>query len=431
MSRSRTFVQGLIGVVAVGALAALSGCAPTPQSTPTPEPTAAPESPAPDPYAGPIAFVGDELDWFLLSAEEISGLLPDVGDVSPAVPSLIQVSDGGGYEPDPSICNAVYAEASLGSIGARSVTWTTTVSEGRDGWLHVMQFADEAAATARMDQYAQAAEQCGEFTFGGAPSSFASSTAEGDGGVRAITGSLILTYPGGDGHSLYKTYSSVGNVVVEMWQPFTGEPAFDTEAAAAQLRDRASEARAKLIDELTENPPVPVDVPAADPAAPWSEWEITTAGVGPVRLGVELDEAIAAVPGARVDKPEWVGGTTRLTSPDESASLLLWTQEGTSVVSAVSVGVGNVAGEPTHEGASLPSAGGVRIGDPVSAATAAFPEGTALRIVSSGEYFYEWSSREGVVMRFRLDRDSTADAAAVITGITVDDATLAKPLIFG
>jgi hypothetical protein len=150
-----------------------------------------------------------------------------------------------------------------------------------------------------------------------------------------------------------------------------------------------------------------------------------------VRLGVELDEAIAAVPGARVDKPEWVGGTTRLTSPDESASLLLWTQEGTSVVSAVSVGVGNVAGEPTHEGASLPSAGGVRIGDPVSAAAAAFPEGTALRIISSGEYFYEWSSREGVVMRFRLDRDSTADPAAVITGITVDDATLAKPLIFG
>ncbi len=95
MSQSRRFGRGLIGVVAFGALVALSGCVPTPQSTPTPEPTAAPESPAPDPYAGPIAFVGDELDWFLLSAEEISGLLPDVGDVSPAVPSVIQVSARG------------------------------------------------------------------------------------------------------------------------------------------------------------------------------------------------------------------------------------------------------------------------------------------------------------------------------------------------
>jgi hypothetical protein len=430
MSRSKTVVWGLIGVVAGGVLAVLSGCAPTPQSTPTPEPTVS-ESPAPDPYAGPIAFVGDELDWFLLSAEEISGLLPDVGDVSPAVSSLIQVSDGGGYEPDPAICNAVYAEASLGSIGARTVRWTTTEPEGREGWLHVMQFADEAAATARMDQYAQAAEQCGEFTFGRAPSSYASSTAEGDGGVRAIAGSLILTYPGGDGHSLYKTYSSVGNVIVEMWQPFTGEPAFDTEAAASLMRDRASEARANLIDELTENPPVPVDVPAADPAAPWSEWEITTAGVDPVRLGVELDEAIAAVPGARVAEPEWPGAPTRLISADGSASLVLWTQDESTVVAGVSVGIANVAGDLTHDGASLPSADGVRVGDPLSAAVSAFPQGTALRIVSSGEYFYEWSSREGVVMRFRLDRDSTLDDAAVITGVTVEDATLRKGLIFG
>ncbi|WP_136042327.1 MULTISPECIES: sensor domain-containing protein [unclassified Microbacterium] len=430
MSRSKTFVRGLIGVVAAGALVALSGCAPTPQSTPTPEPTVS-ESPAPDPYAGPIAFVGDELDWFLLSAEEISGLLPDVGDVSPAVPSLIQVSDGGGYEPDPAICNAVYAEASLGSIGARSVTWTSTIPEGREGWLHVLQFADEAAATARMDQYAEAAEQCGSFEYGGAPSSFASSTVEGDGGVRAIAGSLVLTYPEGGGYSLYKSYSSVGNVIVEMWQPFTGEPAFDTEAAAALLRDRASEARAKLIDELTENPPVSVDVPAADPAAPWSEWEITTAGVGPVRLGAELDEAIAAVPGARVAEPEWPGAPTRLISADGSASLVLWTQDESTVVAGVSVGIANVAGDLTHDGASLPSADGVRVGDPLSAAVSAFPQGTALRIVSSGEYFYEWSSREGVVMRFRLDRDSTLDAAAVITGVMVEDATLRKGLIFG
>lgn len=295
----------------------------------------------------------------------------------------------------------------------------------------MLQFADEAAATARMDQYAQAAEECGAFEYGGAPSSFASSTAEGEGGVRAIAGSLVLACPEGGGYSLYKSYSSVGNVIVEMWQAFTGEPAFDTDAAAALLRDRASEARTKLIDELTANPPVPADVPAADPAAPWSEWEITTAGVGPVRLGVELDEAIAAVPGARVEEPERAGGTTRLISPDESASLVLWTQDESTVVAGVSVGIANVAGDRTHDGASLPSAGGVRIGDPVSAAAAAFPEGTALRIVSSGEYFYEWSSREGVVMRFRLDRDSTADAAAVITGITVDDATLGKAPVFG
>ena len=430
MSRTLSFGKGLIGTLSISAVIALSGCAPTPPP-PTPKPTAAPESPAPDPYDGPIAFVGDELDWFLLSAEEIAGVLPDVGEVSPAVASLVQVSDGGGYEPVPAICNAVYAEVSIGSIGARSVTWTSALPEDRDGWFHVLQFADEEAATARMDQYVAAAEQCAEFQFGG-PSSFASSTVEGEGGVRAVAGSLILTYPEGGGHSQYKGYASVGNVIVEMWQPFTGDPRFDAEAAAALLRDRMSEARAKLVAALTADPPAPAETAApADPAAPWSEWEVTAAGVGPVRLGMELDAAIASVPDVTVEESAWPGGPTRLVSPDGSASLVLLTHEGGSVVAAVSVGDANVHGGRTHDGAALPSASGVKVGDPVSSAFSTFPEGTALRVVSSAEYFYEWSTREGVVLRFRLDRDSAQQSDAVITGITVEDATLDKPPVYG
>ncbi len=428
MSQKLSVGKSVIGALAVGVLVALAGCAPTPQSTP--EPSTAPVAPTPDPYAGPIAFVGDELDWFLLSADEIAAMLPDVGEVSPAVSSLIQVSDGGGPEPVPAICSALAAETSLGSIGARSVTWTTA-EEGSDGWLHVLQFADEEAAKARMDQYVDAAAQCVEFEFGG-PATFASSTAEGDGGIRALAGSLIITYSTGGGHSLYKSYVSVGNVIVEVWQPFTGEPAFDAEAAAALLRDRAEEARRMLIDELTANPPAPVDTPAAaDPAAPWSAWQITPVGVGPVQLGVELDEAIAAAPGARIQEPEWEGGPTRLIAADDSASLLLETQEGGTLVSALTVGIANTVGDRSDDGAALPSADGVKVGDPVSVAVAAFPEGTDLRIVSSGEYFYEWSTREGVTLRFRLDRDSVGDDGAVITGITLEDATLRTALIFG
>ena len=187
-----------------------------------------------------------------------------------------------------------------------------------------------------------------------------------------------------------------------------------------------------LIDELTANPPAPVDTPAAaDPAAPWSAWQITPVGVGPVQLGVELDEAIAAAPGARIQEPEWEGGPTRLIAADDSASLLLETQEGGTLVSALTVGIANTVGDRSDDGAALPSADGVKVGDPVSVAVAAFPEGTDLRIVSSGEYFYEWSTREGVTLRFRLDRDSVGDDGAVITGITLEDATLRNPLIFG
>ena len=67
-----------------------------------------------------------------------------------------------------------------------------------------------------------------------------------------------------------------------------------------------------------------------------------------------------------------------------------------------------------------------RIGAPLTEAVAAFPEGTFLRVVSSGEYFYEWSTREGGTIRFRADRDFS-DPAAVITGVTVEDATLRTP----
>lgn len=118
-------------------------------------------------------------------------------------------------------------------------------------------------------------------------------------------------------------------------------------------------------------------------------------------------------------------------SPDGSASILLEVRDAGTVVAAISVGTANVAGERIDDGEALPNADGVKVGDPVSAAVSAFPEGTALRIVSSGEYFYEWSTREGVALRFRLDRDSAESDGAVITGITVEDATLARVPVFG
>lgn len=427
MSRSRSIIKTTVGAAVAGTVLALAACAPAPESTPTPQPTPTATATA-DPYAGPLHFVGDELTWFLPTSAEISDMLPSVGDVSAPSTSLVSVSDGGGPEPRPAVCSALLAEASLGSVGARTMTWTTAAPAEREGWLHVLQFADEAAAQARMDQYAQAAEQCVEFEYGDA-SSFVSSSEDGEGGVRAIAGSLTL--PGGndDGWNQYKGFASVGNVIVSFWQPFAGEPDFDTAKAAALLRDRASEARAMLIDELTANPPTPAPTPAAaDPSTPWGEWEISAAGVGPVPLGVDVAEAIASVPDASVEESDW-GGPTRLIAADGSASLLLWAEDD-DVVSGISVGIANVSGDRTHDGAGLPAAGGVRVGDPVSAGIAAFPEGTTIRVVSSGEFFYESASRDGITLRFRADREAT-DPAALITGILVEDATRRTPLNFG
>ncbi|MFJ6534289.1 hypothetical protein [Microbacterium sp. NPDC091662] len=428
MSTQLSFSRGTLGLLAVGVLLALSGCTPAPQSTPKPTPS--PEASAPAPYDGPVVFVGDELDWFLPDSEEISGLLPDVGEVAAPTPSLIQISDGGGPDPVPAICSTFVYEPSLRSVGARSVTWTSSLPDERDGWLHVLQFADEAAAQALMDQYVDAAQQCAEFTYGG-PSTFASTVRESDDGVRAVAGSLVVDDGFGGGNRLYLGYATVGNVVVNFWQPFSGDGAFDSVQAAEFLRDKASDARKQLVEELTANPPEPSETPpAADPAAAWSTWEVTDRGVGPILLGSELEDAIAAVPGAKVIRPEWDGGQTRLVSPDGSASLLLWTDDGGTVVAAVSVGFANVSDEPREDPAALPAAGDVRIGDTVAEAMSAFPGGTSVRIVSSGEYFYDWTTREGALIRFRVDRDAM-DPAAVITGILTEDATLRQIPDFG
>ncbi|MEV8251909.1 hypothetical protein AB0O87_13415 [Microbacterium sp. NPDC076768] len=427
MSKSMPFVRGLLGALTVGALAVVAGCAttPEPQATSTPSASAAPETP--EPYAGPIAFVGDELEWFLFSADEITAIFPNVGNVNAPDAAFEQISDGGGPNPDPEICSALIAEPSLGSIGTRSVSWTSSASDDQDGRLEVLQFADEEAVQSRMDQYVKAASQCGEFRFNNA-STFDSTVLDSEDGVQAIAGSLVID---SGSYQSYQGYAAVGNVLVSFWQPFTGDSALDSDAVAASLMERASEAKTKLIDELTANPPVPAEVPSeVDASAPWSEWQITAAGVGPIRLGVELDEAIASVPDARVEEPEWEGGPTRLVSPDGNASVVLQRAEGQSAVSAIAVGFANVAGDRNHDGAALPSADGVRVGDPVAAAVEAFPEGTMLRVVSSAEDFYVWSTREGVLLRFRADRDVTEEGA-VITGIQVEDATLQKAPVFG
>lgn len=422
MSAGWSFSRSVLGALTVGAIVALSGCAPAPQVTP--KPTPATQSPAPEPYDGPLVFVGDQLDWLLPSADEIAGLLPDVGEVGSPSSSLIQISDGGGPELSPAVCNLFLYEPSQTSIGARSVTWNSSRPEGSDGWMHVLQFADEATAQGLMDLYVEVAKQCAEFTYGSGASTFESTTLDSGDGIRAVTGALVIDDGFGGGHRLYQGYASVGNVLVNFWQPFTGEAAFDSERAATFLSDLASDARSRLIDELTANPPTPAPTPpAADPAAAWSTWQVSATGIGPIVLGSDLDEAIAAVPGATVIRPEWEGGQTWIVSPDGSASVLLWTDAGDSVVDAASVGFANVANEPGDDPAALPAVGDVRIGDAVGEARDAFPGGTSIRIVSSGEYFYQWTTREGAAIRFRVDRDAV-DPSAVITGILTEDATL-------
>lgn len=427
MARLRSLTTTAIGVVAVGSLLALSACAPEPEPTPTA--TTAPETPAPEPYAGPLNFVGDELDLLLLSPDELTGLLPGITDVGTSSSLLEQISDGGGPQPAPEICSTLFVEQSLRSVGSRTVSWAVPGdTEGGVGRLSVLQFPDEAHAVARMDQLVDAAEQCSTFDYNG-PATFDAVVKEQSENARALAGTTTLPEIEG-GRSDFQAFASVGNVLVQLWQPVTGGDVVDADAAATLLQVRAEEARAALIEELTENPPQSPEVSPVDASAPWSEWEIDTAGAGPIRLGDEIDAAIAAVPGADVVEPEYDGGPWKLVHPDGTDSLLVQSVEGGASVASVTAGNVRSLDETAQDGAALPSMAGVRVGDPVAEAIAALPGGTTVTVVSSGDDWYDVATRDGRLFRFSADRD-VVDPESLIVGITVEDATRRPELVFG
>lgn len=430
MPRSRPSITILVGVIAAASILVLAACAPEPEPAATETATAAPETPAPEPYAGPLHFVGDELDWFLLTADEIAATIPGSADIAEPDAALVQVSDGFGSVLQPEICTVFLTEASLGSIGARTVAWTGAAGDQQDGVLRVLQFADEAQARNRMDDYAAAAGACSDFSIDGQASSYAHTVVDDGDGVRAMAGSLRFQQEAGadDQWNTYFGIASVGNVLVEFWQPFAGEPTLDDAAAAELLSDRVAQARDRLVEELTATPPAAEeDMPDVDPAAPWAHWEIGFDGIGPLRVGEELDDVLAAAPGAEI--VDTGIGESQLTSPEGSTRLTVTPEENGSAVAALRAGVIGLYGEAPPDGSVLPRAGGVGVGDPVASAVAAFPQGTAVRIVSAGLYSYEVATRDGRVILFHSDREVAEDGATIV-GITAEDGTLRREYTF-
>lgn len=428
MDRRRRARSGVAVVVIVtGVMAALAGCVPEPD----PRPSASAPAPAPDPtpYDGPLTFVGDELDSLLLTTDEITALLPGATDVSAPSATLHQISDGGGTASTPAICDALYVEQSLGTVGARVIEWTTpTDPESGGGNLMALQFADPEQAAARMDQLVQAATDCARFTKE-APATFDSVVLDEVDGVRACAGTLIDDAAGYD-LRLFQGFTAVGNVLVALWQPFVGDAAYDAQAVADILQERAVQARADLIADLTENPPVGDEEPVTDASRPWSEWQVSGDGVGPILLGDTVDVAVAAAGGTPA-APSFEGGPWIVSNAEGTGSILIQSAEGADTVWYITVGTRrSAAPETSQDGAALPARGDIRVGAPVADAITAFPGGTIVDVASSGEDYYAVATRDGRVYRFDTEGDA-ADQGTVIIGITVEDATRRMAPRFG
>lgn len=412
-------VRSAFGILGIGAILALTACAPPAEPSSSPSPM--PETSSPEPYAGPVAFVGDELSWLLPSSDDIIALIPSATEVSEPSDELEQTSDGGGPEFAPAICGVLYMEQTLGSVGTRTVSWSMpSDDEFSFNSVIAMQFADEAHVAARMDQLERAVSECGQFDYDG-PQSFESVVAEEDDGVRALAGTLNPD-PSSEGWRVFHGFAAVGNTLVHLRTSLPDAAPIDAVAAAELLQATAIDAKSELVDSLTATPPAEPTDPTGDASASWSEWTITGSGVGPIRLGDTYDDAVASLPDAAVTPPAYEGGPWIFTSPDGTSSLSVTATEGGSI-SEMTVGAVSDEEDLGIDGATSPHALDVRIGDPVSAAVAAFPSGTRVHVTSSGQWAYFVADRGGRLLMFHTTRDDADSTEARIIGITTADTT--------
>lgn len=416
--------RAALGVVGVGALLALTACAPSPGPSPSSSPT--PEASSPEPYSGPVAFVGDELSWLLPSAGDITALIPSASEVSAPSDALEQTSDGGGPEFAPAICGVLFMEQTLDSLGTRTSSWSMpSDTEYSFNSVIAMQFADEAHVAARMDQLERAAAECGEFDYDGL-NTFESVVANEEDGVRALAGTMNDD-PASDGWRVFHGFAAVGNTLVHLRTSLPDAAPIDAAAAAELLQATAIDAKSELIESLTETPPTGATEPVGDASTPWAEWSITGTGIGPIRLGETYDDVVATLPDAAVTPPAYEGGPWIFTSPDGASSFSA-TAADSGAISEITVGAVSDEEDAGADGATSPHALDVRNGDPVSSAVAAFPSGTRVHVVSSGQWAYFVADREGRLLIFHTTREDTDSTEARIIGITTADTTLRADL---
>lgn len=407
-----------LSAIAVGTGLVLLGCTPAP---PEPKPTGSPSPSAtaePVAYDGPMMFVGDEIDDFLLSPEEIADLLPDVSEVTEPFDGTEMYADGSGEQYEPAICQALLLEQQVRATGARSVEWKVGDSdELGPGTLRVIQLGSVGQAEERIEQLREAADGCASFQGDGASTFTDVATVERD-GVRALAGVLRVNASSYDWNAFY-AYAQVGNVLVQIVHEFAGATTFASDRIARALADRAEEASEALMAKLTADPPTIEEPESISPDMAVADWPIVFGAVGPMVLGEDAEQAAARVTGAEVT--ETLRNTVVVTLAESAGRMRLDVGEDGEVRT---IEVGGHFSEAKQQGSALPQAEGVRVGDSLSQAMVAFPEGSTLRLISAGTDVYVIADRAGRVIMFSSEMDETAAGDKPISSITVDDASV-------
>ena len=290
----------VLGVIAVGALIALPACAPATEPSSSSSPT--PEASSPEPYAGPVAFIGDELSWVLPATEDIVALIPSATEVS--APSRRAGADLGWWWArilPGDLWRLLHGAESGGTGNPDGVMVAAERHRVHGQQCHCDAVRERGAGHCANGPDRAAAQQCDAFDYDG-PNTFDAVIAEEEDGARAVAGTLNGD-PSAAGWRSFHGYAAVGNTLVHLMSSLPEDEIIDAAAAAAMLQGAAVKGKTELIEYLTSTPPADPTEPEGDASVPWSEWTITGLGVGPIRFGDTYDDVVAALPDADVTRP--------------------------------------------------------------------------------------------------------------------------------
>lgn len=151
----------------------------------------------------------------------------------------------------------------------------------------------------------------------------------------------------------------------------------------------------------------------------FSSWEVSFDGVGPIRLGMSLDELRAALPGTTDFTPR---NETEATTwkPLSSAPWLSVEVAEDRIVKVTVRPTTDGYTEDLSQGAALPHIRGIRVGDTMQTVYNYIPGGTRYDFSSAGLHRYVIAARTGQVVSFDESWDD-----AVVSAITLTDSTRA------
>lgn len=204
--------------------------------------------------AGEPVYIGDELDWFLLDENTLSGYFPDAGDMT-TTPSFAMVGESEGVHTSPDACMSWVIPDDWMVVNARRTTWPVAGGESWAGGAYgVYQFPTGELAANYYDRLAGTAAECALFDTLGPDESVYGTTqlqvVAGSAGDGAVVVDARGTDSLGRTQMTTRAYALEGNVVVAIAADRTQETIVDAEGLVTDLRERIAQARTALTEKI-------------------------------------------------------------------------------------------------------------------------------------------------------------------------------------